>query len=381
MSIRRTLILVTVLFLSGFRFGTGELAAQVRSIEDFNKLMPEWKTFATEEKPLTVEGRYSSMTSTLLRFQHCIMAFSPESGKTFPKVNRRKKRVEVSGHLTLKKRKYVFIVRTLRELSSDLETVRLRKLAVRRENAADWYRLGDWAQRRGKFYADQNLLEAAQDAFLSGIQVEHRKLLTRDVAGRLDLAAKVEKFGLPDSLREEFVHESYRVWWDSVRSQNANDLQSMLKKMLRDLPGCSRSLKILQPELKKRYEQDPLGVYRAAENETRQKLHRMLYTVVLLKRIEATARGDSSNGMEIAAEIEKHLPEQQNLSKQYRERELSFRFSRIESSDRREVVELSKLFRDHNQQKKAEQVLAKWLAAKTKEMRKDGPVGLMRIAE
>ncbi|MCH7685260.1 MAG: hypothetical protein IH899_01015, partial [Planctomycetes bacterium] len=98
-------------------------------------------------------------------------------------------------------------------------------------------------------------------------------------------------------------------------------------------------------------------------------------------RIEATARGHSSNGMEIAAEIEKLLPEQQTLAEQYRERELSFRFSRVESSGRSEVVKLSKLFRDRNQQKKAEQVLTKWLAAKTKEMRKDGPAGLMRIAE
>jgi hypothetical protein len=381
MSRRRILILVTVFLLFGFRLGTGELSAQVRSIEDFNKLMPEWKTLATEKKPLTVEGRYSSVMRRLLRFQNCKIAFSPETGKTFPKLNRRKKRVEVSGHLILKEKKIVFIVRTLRKLSSDFETIRLRKLAIRRENAADWYRLGNWAERRGNFYADQILLDAARDAFLKGIQVEHQKLPPRDLAGRLELAAKVKTFGLSDSLREEFVHESYRVWWDSVRSQNPQNLQNRLKKMLRDLPGCGNPLKVLQPKLKKRYEQDPLGVYRAAETETRKKLHRMLYTEVVLKKIEATANSDTSNGMKIAAEIETLLPEQQTLVEQYRERELSFRFSRIESSSRSDVLELSKLFRRRNQQKKSQQVLTKWLAAKTKEMRKEGPAGLIRIAE
>ncbi|MCH7989213.1 MAG: hypothetical protein IID46_08695 [Planctomycetes bacterium] len=155
----------------------------------------------------------------------------------------------------------------------------------------------------------------------------------------------------------------------------------MLKKMLRDLPGCEKPLKVLQPELKKRYEQNPLEVYHAAGNETRRKLHRIFYTAVVLRRLEATAKPGTSNGMEIAAEIETLLPEQQALAEHYRERELSTRFSQIESSSRSDVIELSKLYRRHNQQKKSQQVLAKWLAAKTKEMRKDGPVGLIRIAE
>jgi hypothetical protein len=381
MSRRRTFILVTVFLLSGFRLGTGELAAQVQSVQDFNTLMPEWKTLATEKKLLTVEGRYSSVTRTLLRFQNCKIVFSPEAGNEFPKLNRRKNRVEVSGHLTLKGKKFVFIVRKLRELSSVLETVRLRKLAIRRKNAADWYRLGDWAERRGTFYADQKLLEAARDAFTKGIQVEHQKLLPRDVQGKLELAAKVEKYGLPDSLREEVVHEAYRVWWNSVRSQSPEDFPGMLKKMRRDLPGCTKPLKVLQPELKKRYEQEPFEVYHAATNEIRMKLHRILYTAVVLKRIEANAKPDDSNGMEIAAEIETLLPEQQTLVEHYRERELSVRFSRIESSSRSDAVELSTLFRQRNQQKKSQQVLTRWLAFKTKEMRKNGPAGLIRIAE
>lgn len=378
---RRRLLFIILAFSAGIGICPGELCAQVRSVEEFNKLKPQWNDLASKKQQITIEGRVGSISRTVLRLLKCDLSFAPEPGKKLPKINRQTKTIEVYGRLGNKNGRLIFLVRSIRERATDMESLRIRKLAIGQDRIEDWYRLADWAKQRGTFYEDQELLNAYTDAYQRGLLLEYSNLSKDDAQGRLDLAARGKQYGMAEKLRAEYVHEAYRILWKSARTKKQPDYKNLLKKMLQDLPGSELPLKDPQLERQQQYQRNPLSAYREASPGTRRLLHRILYSEIMLKTIEENARQDGSNGKAIAEEIEKELPERKTLATKYRERELAYRFSRVELLGRSDLLKLFHLFSDRNEPEKAVQTLTRWLTARETAMRQEGPSGLIRVAE
>jgi hypothetical protein len=71
--------------------------------------------------------------------------------------------LEVTGTLEKENNRFVFRVRTVTSRSSDIDTLRSKRFNIHSDNADDWYRVSEWAKKRGAFYGDEELLKQARD--------------------------------------------------------------------------------------------------------------------------------------------------------------------------------------------------------------------------
>jgi len=124
-----------------------------------------------------------------------------------------------------------------------------------------------------------------------------------------------------------------------------------------------------------------LPVYLQADEKTRRKLHRIFYGDVLLASILRAANRKGSDGFVIADLIDNALPERHGLAELQRERELKERLAHVDRLTRPEMLDLADRFRRKKQPDKADETVANWLKATEKQLRTEGPVGLMRAAE
>src|SRR5262249_44197218 len=153
------------------------------SIKQFNDRLREWKS---EERPLpivpvTVEGRLSLYGKDRLRFKNCDMLFLSKSELPVLAKSAARVTVEVTGKVRFDKRtsNYTFDISMVRELGKDIDTYHDMKRKIREESPEKWYELGRWAESRGNFYKDDELLEKSGEAFAHGLDIE-RRALARD---------------------------------------------------------------------------------------------------------------------------------------------------------------------------------------------------------
>jgi hypothetical protein len=363
-------------------------AEPVRSIEHFNQLKSKWPDFVDSRTLLKLEGRCSAISKNTLRFQHCDLSFRSSRRKGFPKLIGSGNTIDVLGHLIDDDGKLVFMVDRFHQRPSDLATFRSKARLLSKDDVQQWSALAQWAKGRAAFYHDKKLHEQAETASLQGILIERRQLLSGKPAGLIAktdglfaLAQKVARLKLSQALRFELIHEAYRLLWESAQKEEQPKLQKLANRLADDLPGCATPLQLPQPKLRKKYQDDSLSVYRAANEAGRRKLHRIFYSEIVLRMILKQTEPDGSNGFEIAGKIEKQLPEQHALAESHRDRELAFKLSRVTLLTRQEMLTLSEQFRLRKQPQKEQQTRKAWVADKTKQLRDDGPAGLIDAAE
>ena len=356
-------------------------AEPVRSIELFNQLKSKWPEFVDSRTLLKLEGRCSAISKNTLRFQHCDLSFRSSMRKRFPKLIGAGNTIDVLGHLTDDDGKLVFIVDRFHQRPSDLATFRSKARLLSKDDVQQWSALAQWAKGRATFYNDKKLHEQAETASLQEILIERQQLLSGKPAGLFALAQKVAHLKLSEALRFELIHEAYQLLWKAVQKEEQPKLQKLANRVADDLPGCATPLRLPQPKLRKKYQDDSLSVYRVADEAGRRKLHRIFYSEIVLRMILKQTEPDGSNGFEIAGKIEKQLPEQHALAESLRDRELAFKLSRVTLLTRQDMLTLSEQFRLRKQPQKEQQMRKTWVAAKTKQLRLDGPTGLIDAAE
>ena len=99
------------------------------------------------------------------------------------------------------------------------------------------------------------------------------------------------------------------------------------------------------------------------------------------ERIERSAAPDGRDGFAVAARLTDRVPELADLAAAYRDRELAWRTTRVETATRAEAVDLANLLAAGGEEGAAEQVRRRWLAAREKSLRAEGVNGLIRAAE
>ncbi|HTI49475.1 MAG TPA: hypothetical protein VL475_00935, partial [Planctomycetaceae bacterium] len=276
---------------------------------------------------------------------------------------------------------YSFRVESLRELPNDLETFLERRRELRNRSADAWYELGEWAEKRGEFYKDQELLARSEEANLRGLELEWQGPARGNSPQLLALADKARRLHLPGKLAEELRHEALVVLWLDTRRETGDKLTGLLSQMSDLLPGSTVPLTDPNARLQKEYFDSPLEVYRRADGPTRTTLHRLLYVDVLLRTITPELAADGSNGFAIAEKIDALAPEQHALAESFRDRALAARAQEVETLTKSDMLALADEYRGRQQPQRAEQLIESWLTLRQRRLEPDDTEGLIQLTD
>jgi hypothetical protein len=379
-SLQRVLQTLALVFsIVGF-FQTTFAGERAWSVEYLNSRQAEWDKLVGPK--IQIEGRIRLQGKGQLRFVKCDLVFYGNETQLRPLTNQRF--VEVTGQFQKTAGKMTFKIERIEAIPSDLEQTESRLRNLGNPSPPELYEIGEWAAERARFYNDPELAKKARSMFTNGVNLEWRALTASEGEERIALAHKAREFQFPDDQRMELIHEGYRILWQRIlksEKQDLSDLIPLIARLADDLPGSTQQIVPFQPDLKQRYEKDPVMVYRESPEETRKQLHRLFYASVVLLPIISEAAKDGQNGNLIANRIERAIPEEEKLAEQYRAAKRSWRLRHIETATRQEVVQLANEFHSHQLPEMARKALEAWLVAREDRLRDDGSVGLLQLAE
>ncbi len=368
---------MVVLVTSSAVTDRAEAQSGASSIREFVASKDKWPQLVG--RPLKLEGRYTVLSKTELRFAGCKVRFLLP--KRFLRPRGDSRNLEVSGQLKKQAGQLVFVVRKVTPRPSDENELDRRRVAIDTSKPEELYQLGQWARDRGTFYDDQQLLRAANRLLESGLARAFDLLDADDADGMRSLAAKASEFGLSGRLQREYLHEANRAAFETQRKRKQPDFETVANSIRRELPGSGTPLPPEQQGLRKDYLNAPRAIYRVADDATRRLLDRIFFGEVVLAAIERGAADDGRNGYQIAARIEKRLPERHDLAVAYQDRELDYLAGRIAQLTRGQVLELAGKYVDREQPEKADDVKRRWLQARVRLAQAGGPRELMELGE
>ncbi len=361
----------------------GEARGETLSVMQFNEKMKEWKRDQKDPPPLTytVEGRVTLYSESGVRLKNCKAVF--HSKTEIPRLASKSSNLELTGKVSYEKRteEFTFEVISAREVSGDGERYHELHRKLRQQHPEKWYELGEWAQARGEFYDDDELLTHSKDAFRQGLELERKALAKDNPEGLLKLVEKAKRFPLLSGFRAELTHEAFYLLTAQSRDKSVTELLDLAKRMERSLPDCIKRLDYLPADLIKDYRDRPLETYAAANNETRLKIHRLLYSELLLRTITPGLAADGSNGFDIADKIHRLVPEYENLEEGFRDRELAALAGTVEKLPRSEMLVLADRYRARKQDQEAGRLIKRWLTFRLEKLEEDDTEGLLEVSE
>ena len=208
----RTTGLLAVIFL--LSIPSGLQAAGAQSMQSFLELKPQWSEFVGTS--FRLEGHYAILVRDSLRMKNCDLPFRAAQPI---KLVGNSRVLEVSGRLAKEATsgKLYFEIDQVRQLPTDLQTLAERERALLRAAPKQWYELAEWAATRGKFYIDEELLDRAKVVSRKGLNLERQELKELTPAALRTLSSRIAELGLEDSLRLDWLHESYWLEWEALQ--------------------------------------------------------------------------------------------------------------------------------------------------------------------
>lgn len=371
-------ILLALLLACGSRTGRAENF----TAEEFEARVKEWKAdkSAIPRVRHRVEGRKSLQAQRVLRLKDCEVTFE---GDVISKLDPSAKNVEVRGILVRDSRtgELRFEVDSVRVLPSDLETFKSRRSGLRGASAEKWYALADWGAARARVYKDELLAEEALKARNEGLQIERRELSNADAPALFQLAEKARTFGASEAFLAELNHEGCILLWQQLSDRQPAGFDAFLQTCREKLAGCDEPLRGFDHDLQERYLKQPTETWKAATVHDRGVLKRFLYANVLLRKLQGEIKPDNSNLLEIAAAIERQIPEERRHAEQLRSRALALRAQDVEKLTRTEVLALQADYRKRGQPDAGRQHVETWLALKRRQLDPDDADGAIELAD
>jgi hypothetical protein len=364
-------------------------AADVISISELMKAKKkgEWTAYAQSGVSMKIEGRYSVFSSTLLRFLQCadlnFVWFKEDEQFPIETGAVHSRNLEVFGHFAMRSGKPTFLVRQVRVLPSDDDSLRERKEAIFESPAAAWYALGDWAAARGGFYGDQDLTRQSQELYAEGLRREQSLLPEDDLDRRLALVPKYQQYSLPEEDRLEFVHAALAHRWLSLKGANptAKTLDELSDRVAGNLRDCKVALTPQEAPLRDRWAHDPIAAYRTANSNERLHMNRAFWCEVRSAYLDAWAKERNRDSQQLADRIDRELPEFHARAELLRSRALDERLADAVHLTRDEVITLAEQFQRRGQPEKALLAKRSWVQAKEERLVKEGrPSDLMQAA-
>ncbi|MFO1019118.1 MAG: hypothetical protein U0903_00235 [Planctomycetales bacterium] len=328
---------------------------------------------------IQIEGRTNSVDTREVLFK---------GSKIFVRVNtplqiftKRNPNVAVTGVLNHEGGSYILNLDGIQEAPADQERLRQMRAKMDREKPEEFYRVGQWCRQRGAFYQDPKLLEQAREINEQGFKVEWKKLARNDFAGRMQLASRAIEMQIPESERRELLHEAFQVRREQTAKLPKPDWEQLAAEIRRDLPGTEKPLKEYSEEWGRKYEADPLRVYAQASSDERLKLHRLLWLQVRRDELMARLKGDQSNAIEIANQMELALPEFRAEAEKLREQSLTVQMEEVAKLTRADLLELREDYRKRKQEAQGEALVDRWLALRRKKLQPEDVEGLRQLVQ
>jgi hypothetical protein len=365
---------------------TAHARADAMPMMQFNERIEKWLGEQQEPPPLTyfVEGIIKGSSSERLRLEkaneHVIFQLKTE----LPVLAHKRATVELTGklHFSKQKREFTFDVLAVREVPSDLDKFHDMRRKLPQDSPEKWYDLGQWAKTRGTFYNDAQLLTRSDEAYRQGFDLERKALARDDPEGLLTLVEKARKFQLSSALRGELAHEAFHLLCAKSGKLPPAALEDLAERMTGYLQDCKKVPdRPLHSELMKNYKDRPLETYAAADEATRKKIHRLLYSDLKLRTITPGLAADGSNGFEIAAQIDQEVPEQKRLAESFRDRALAAMAADIDNMTRSQMLDLADRYRERQRNKEADRLIESWLTLKIRALDADDTEGLLELTD
>ncbi len=332
------------------------------------------------DQPIRVEGRVSTVTKHQFRFVNCELTFhvTEDQSRTVGK----SANIEVAGRFRKDKEtgKPIVIVERVKIAPTDTEQFDLREAKQKSTRPEDWLALANWAEQRGEFYRDNDLKLRARRATTKAIELEHAALPADDLPAREKLLARLSDRQLEPALQAELKQEIMHIRWQNAQS-DSKKLPEFIAWLAKDKPASLEPLKSFPTELAKDYESHPLRTYRDADEKQREQFPRLLMIQAELARILPQAKPDGSNAPMIADLLKAKVPERADLIARQTEAGFQYRLKSVPTASRQDAIQLADELKTRDRSDDAKTLLKTWLTAQEPRLRKDGPIGLMQLAE
>lgn len=278
-------------------------------------------------------------------------------------------------------------VEKMEVLPSEASEHLARRREIRTPTPELWRNLGLWTRDLGEFYHDPELLDLADEVFGRGIAIERKGLLDTDVDGLLKLAERARRDRLDESVVTSLKHEAwFRRWRVALKGGGAEadqfcaDFAAAFPEALL-AANSPDGTPAPTDQVFIRYTVNPTGVYDAAPRHEQAGLVRRVYVDTVLHTLKSRLEATFSNGFEIAAEIDRRIPEHSAYAEELREKTLASRAAEVDKLTRKEVLDLAQDYRARGQQPQAQGVIEAWLTLRAKQLPADDTEGLLRIAD
>ena len=357
--------------------GAGAPAAPV-SMEAFLKQKKTWSTQIGKLQVL--EGRCGSASQLRMTMKGCSLEFS--SKRRLPRLTRRGGKdvnVLVTGRLLKEGAKLFFSVEKVKVQPGDIEMFNQRRPRGARAKPEEWYRLSDWAAKRGRFYKDRELLEKARVAEREGLSLSRR---TAD--GRSDRLEEVVQLAVSRKADPRTVQLiRHELLW-ALKTDAGRDLpklKQLRKRIGRELTGSRDTTNRLGEKQRALYLRDPVRVYEEADDVEQRAMHRFLFASLSLEIILAEARSDGSNARAIASRIRQEVPERSDVADTWELKALERDRRRVGQMNQGEMEEMVARLRAAKQPDLAEEAIDTWLTVQQRSLLELGTAGRMQLAD
>lgn len=356
-------------------------ADNIWTVETLNEHKP-WDQLATSRLTIRVEGPLGTLGGGQFRLQRCDARFTIDAEKL--RQGGKKDNAEIRGQFKKTNGRLEFAVDELKFLPSYAEQFDSKAVKMKLPTVGDWIELGEWAAERARIFDDAELLKKSRTAYGNAIELEYKTLKATDAEGRFALAEKVASYQLPDSRKQELIHEGLRLQWKAIQKAETADpatWQQLSERLGQQLSGATVPLEEVDLRLKDDYERDPDATYRKVNSALRRQLHRFFFISVIRKQIVDGASADGHDGDQVADQIEKQIPEERVLAEKYRLAKLDFRAAHLTTSTREEIEGLAADYRARGKNPVASKVLTDWIKSHEARRKADGAVGLLQLAD
>ncbi len=364
--------------------------ATPQPVEEFMKLKGKWSELVGSK--FFLEGRFAGSAENVFGLMHCPLEFRYK--ERVPKFEIRKDVLEITGELARDERSMVIYmkVESLRRMESDDRTLVRRRSDLTLDDPEGWYELGRWAQTRGEYYKDNDLLVAGRDCFSRGIQIERRERKRRTPEQLEALSRKASELLSDESLKMQILHDAWQLNWEEARAKlKSDEILGFGERLQFVLPFGDTRLKSQDAELHDKYWKSPVAVYDANETnrtleapakETQRRIfHRVFYVEIVKQGLTKKIRTDGSNGKEIALLIEGMIPEQAEFAADLRRREFDHRIGRADKMTWGELTALRSELNQGNRPEDARRVFDRWFNYQEETLKKRGHNGLIELAD
>lgn len=373
--LQRAAVTILLLLVSGVSARSDDRTAT--SIAEFVASKNRWDRLVGQ--PLVLEGRYTVLSQTDLRFAKCDLKFMLARPVNRPST----KNVEVAGRLVRKDGGLEFHVTDLKQRESDADQLKLKRSLADSSNPQAVFEVAEWARERGAFYGDEELLKEAMTLYREGLKIASEHLKPGDVDGLRELAKRSREFGVDESISLDFLHRAIRLEWEAAQKSDSSNEEyaRVLGLIKRELPGATSPLSATGLSIRRDYEQAPVAVYRVADAGTRRRLARAFYLEVALANVMRSAAKDGSNGYQVAQRLEHELPELESLADEFRRKELKHLSEGVGKLTRERMLELSRRYNDRGDKQQASAVIRNWLTLQESRATAAGPNALMELGD